>query len=163
MVTFKDSHEANFRRMVRAAIRKGGFSKGERDVTLAIVNHWFHHKGGPKDYIYPGRAKIAKKAGVSIRTVASTLSMLRDVGALVPVSHLMGGGGTATRYRIDTVALMSFCGCDWVNEFFNGYYGGNCTVNGIEIARLRRAKIAHGLKSTSNVVSFKRRDGGEAR
>lgn len=153
---FKDSQEAAIRRLVRDAIRKGPFTKGQRDVTLALVNHWFHHKGTAKP-IHPGREKLARKAKVSVRTVASSLSMLRAAGVLVVVSNLRGGHDTATKYRVNTAALLTLCGCDWMDEFLSGY-ARNCTVAGHEIARLGSAKIAHGINNVSICLS----QGGEA-
>lgn len=144
MTSFKDSQEQAFRRLVRQSIRKGDFTKGERDVIIALVNHWFHHRA--KGPIHPGREKIAKKAGVSVRTVASAMSMLRAAGVLNPVSNLKGGHGAATRYSVNTYALFVLCGCDWVDDFVRGR-GQDCTVVGSEIARLSRAKIAHGIYS----------------
>ena len=46
---FKDSQEAAFRRVVRSQIKRGPFTKGQRDALLAFINHWFQHrtsKGG---------------------------------------------------------------------------------------------------------------------
>jgi len=145
--SFKDSQEAGFRRMVRDAIRRGPFTKSERDVTLAVVNHWFHHKGGPQSSIRPGRDALAKKAGVSVRTVASVLSMLRTIEAIEPVTglnggYLHGGRGMTTHYTVNPWPLMVFCGCDWVDDFMRGS-SQNCTVSGGVFARFWRAKIAH--------------------
>jgi len=157
MRDFKSSQEAAFRRLVRHSIRSGDFTKGERDVIIALVNHWFHHRA--KGPIHPGREKIAKKAGVSVRTVASTMSMLRAASVLNPVSNLKGGHGAATRYTINSHALFVLCGCDWVDDFVRGR-GENCTVVGSEIARLSRAKIAHGIYTTSN-TSFPKSGGAK--
>ena len=145
MASFKDSQEHAFRRLVRAAIRKGDFTKGERDVILALVDHWMHHKA--KGPIHPGRNKLAKRAGVSVRTVSSTLASLRAAGVLNPVSNLHGGFGTATRYRVNIHALMTLCGCDWLDDFLQGCRGSNCTVAKPEIARLSLAGIAHGINN----------------
>lgn len=148
MKSFKDSQEAAFRRMVRDAVRKAAMTKGERDVTLAIVNYWFHHKGTGKP-IHPGREKLAKRAGVSLRTVASTLAMLRAAGVLNPVSNLKGGFKTATRYQVNVSALLSLCGCDWLDDFLRGARS-DCTVVNREFARLSHAKIAHGIYSVQS-------------
>jgi len=149
---FKDSQEAAFRRIVRQAIRKGPFTKGERDVTLALVNLWFHHRNGPKGYIHPSRKMLAERAGVSVRTVASTLAMLRAGDMIVPVSGLRGGKAKATRYKVNARQVMVFCGVDWLDEFMRGT-GGNCTVWKPEIARYGRAKIAHCISNVSTGLS----------
>ena len=118
--------------MVRDAIRKGDFTKGQRDVTLALVNTWFHHRGGPKGYIHPGRKALAKKAGVCVRTAASTLAMLRASGVCLPIANLKGGQGAATRYKLNLHALLTLCGCDWLDTFMSGYTR-NCTVKTEEL------------------------------
>lgn len=140
--------------MVRDAVRKADFTKGERDVTLAIVNHWFHHKGAGQP-IHPGREKLAKKAGVSVRTVAYVLSMLRAAEVLSPVANLNGGFQTATKYRVNLLRLMTLCGCDWLDQFLSGR-AVNCTVANPEIARLRGAEIAHGISNVSTGLCQKR-------
>lgn len=160
---FKDSHEAAFRRMVRAAIKKGPFSRAERDITLAIVNHWFHHKGGPKKFIHPSRESIAKKSGTCVRSVASAFAMLRDCDILRPVSGMKGGRRKATHYTVDVWTLMVFCGVTWVEEFLSGA-GRNCTVSPPDFARFsatgNRAAIAHCLNDVGDrVVPFMRGGG----
>lgn len=139
------------RRLVRDAIRKGPFTKSQRDVTLAVLNHWFHHKAKSQP-IHPGREKLAAKAKVSIRTVATTLAMLRAAGVLTAVSNLKGGHDTATKYRVNMPALLTLCGCDWLDDFIAGY-ARNCTVVAPGIARLGSAKIAHGNKSVAPHLS----------
>lgn len=119
-VAFKDSQEAAFRRMLRDAIKRGPFTKSERDVTLAMANHWLHHKGGRKPFIHPSREIMAKKAGVSVKTVSRVLDTLRTIGAIVPVSGLKGGKGKATQYSFKAWQLMAYCGCDWLDEFARG-------------------------------------------
>jgi len=83
---FKDSAEAKFRREVRSMIRRGPFSKADRDVTLALVNHWLHHRR-TSEVIHPGRTKLAAKAGVSVSTVKRCLALLRHYGAIDAVAH----------------------------------------------------------------------------
>jgi len=137
--TFKDSQSAAFQRLIRSAIRNSTLTRGERDVTLAMINHWFHHNSGAKDYIHPGRKRIAKKARVSMRTTARTFAMLRAAGVLLPTEYLSGGANMATHYQVDIMALTTLCGCDWVDAFIRG----NGTVTNPKIARLRGAKMAH--------------------
>ena len=112
-ISFSNSHEAAFRRVVRDAIRKcPDFTKSERDVTLAIVNLWFHHKDGPKGYIHPGREALAKRTGITVKTVSRTLGKLRAIEAIVPLTALKGNRHEATRYVVDIIRLMTFCGCN---------------------------------------------------
>lgn len=149
MTSFKNSQEANFRRMVRQAIRKGPFTKGERDVTLAVVNMWFHHKGGPKPYIHPGREKIAKKSGVTVKTVSRCLATLRASNVLAAVNGLSGGGKVATKYTVNVWSLMTLCGCDWVDEFMRGR-SQNVPLSGAEMSHCRRDKMSRSNIGTSN-------------
>lgn len=142
MTAFKDSQEAAFRRVIRQAIRRGPFSKSERDVTLAFVNHWFQHRNSEKKVVHPGRRKLAKRAGVSVRTVASTLDLLRRHGAIVAVAHLHGLHGNATEYVVNVPALTDLCAKSKTDIRVNGVQF--CTGSG-------RAKIAHRI---SNVVAF---------
>lgn len=109
MPTYKDSQEAAFRRVIRGQIRKGPFTKSQRDVTLAFFNHWFFHRTSVKKVVHPGRKKLAKKSGVCIRTVASTLDLLRDHGVIIATDHLHGLYGNATEYVVDIVALGDLC------------------------------------------------------
>lgn len=148
ITAFRDSQEAAFRRFVRGAVRRADLTKGERDVTLALLNFWLHHKGTGKP-IHPGREKLAKRAGVSVRTVASSLAMLRAAGVLEVVSNLKGGFKTATKYSVNLRSLMHLCGCDWADEFTR-HAPTNCTVDKSGIARLSSAKIAHGIYSVQH-------------
>ena len=90
-MSFRASNEAAFRQLVRAAIRKSDMTKGEQAVALAVANLWFHHRNGPEGIIRPGRQRLALKARVSVRTVASTLAMLRAASVLVAVEYAKGG------------------------------------------------------------------------
>lgn len=148
ITSFKDSQEAAFRRIVRDAIRKGPFTKSERDVTLALVNHWFHHKS-KSDPIHPGRDLLARKARVTEKTVSRTLSKLRAVFILDPVSNLSGGFQTATKYRVNVRALLWLCGCDWLDQLMRGH-GLNVPVASIEMSRLRLDKMSHGIKGVES-------------
>lgn len=110
MRDFRKSQEQAYRRLVREFVRKGPFSKSERDVALAIVNLWFHWKA--KGAIRPTRETLAKKADVSVRTVAGTVAKLRDAQILVPLSGGNGGRSKATEYRLSEYRLLEFCGAD---------------------------------------------------
>lgn len=155
MKTFQQSQEAAFRRMVRDAIRKGPFTSAEAKVTLALVNHWFHHKVA-RPIIHPGREKLVKKSGVSLRSVQSTLAMLRAAQVIEAVSHQRGGWGKATHYRVHIARLMTLCGCDWIDQFLTG----NCSHSIDVFAHKMGAKIAHGLNDTSEAPISNR--GGNA-
>lgn len=153
MTDFKTSTEAAWRRVVRAAIRnadKGDLTKTEKDLTIAIVNLWFHHRNGPRGYIHPSKKVLAKKAKCSVRTVATCLTKLRNVGALRPVSHMRGGKGFSTRYKVNLRSLFTFCGCDYPDEI-----AINCTLTELKIAHLGYAKIAHCI---SNVPSYEKKN-----
>lgn len=106
---FRDSQEATFRRMMREQIRKGPFTKGQRDVVLAFINHWFHHRNSKDGMVHPGRKKIAKKAGVTIKTVSRVLELLRHYGVIVAVDHLNGLRGNATLYSVSPIHLTALC------------------------------------------------------
>lgn len=140
--TFEKSQEAAFRRLVRQAIRKGPFTKSERDITLALFNHWFHHKNGPKSYIHPGRKKLAKKAGVTEKTVSRCLSMLRVSGVIRPLGPLKGNRYKATEYAVDPYALFVLCGCDWVDHFVR-----NVPSRMPGMSHLQRDKMSHRINN----------------
>jgi hypothetical protein len=124
LIDFKDSQENAFRRLTRQAIRSGIDNRCHRDVIMTIVNHWFHHKSGPKDYIHPSRKLIARKARVSERTVTKVFSILREAGVLIPVSHMRGGRNIATQYRVDHEAIFRMCGLCWVKRFLRAVSEG---------------------------------------
>lgn len=142
--SFQDSQEAAFRRMVRATVRKAEFTKSERDIVLCVVNQWFHHKGSAKGYIHPGRKRIAKQAGVTVKSVSRCLAMLRAAGAIEALNGVSGGGQIATKYVVHIWPLMTLCGADWVDEFMRGrqqnvplktremshYQGAKCPTTG---------------------------------
>jgi hypothetical protein len=152
---FQSSQSAVFARMCRDAIRKSSLTKSQKEVTIVLVNIWFYHKGG-KAVMHPGRKKVAKKARVSVRTVASTMDMLRAAGVLRVVSHAKGGR-TSTRYKLKFAPLLILCGCDlpeWMEgelmPILRDIQSGNCTLSETEIARLPSAKIAHGNKGANS-------------
>lgn len=160
MTSFKDSQEAAFRRLVRGAIRKSEMTKSERDVTLAFVNHWLHHRNGKKAFVHPGREQIAKKAKVTVKTVSRTLAMLRAAGVLVPLKHLNGGKGKATEYRVNISALMVLCGCTWVDDFLRHHGLENVPVYASKMSRYVRDKMSHRLTDVGSVVSQNDKSGG---
>lgn len=109
MSEFKDSQEASFRRVIRDEIRRGPFSKGQRDALLAFMNHWFAHRNSKCGIVHPGRQKIAKKAGVTIKTVSRLFEILRLYGVIEASDHLNGLRGNATEYTVDTEVLGAVC------------------------------------------------------
>lgn len=141
MKPFRDSPEFAFRRLVRACIRKSDLTKSEQAVTTAVVNLWFHHKA--KGVVYPGRARLAKSAKVSVRTVASTLAKLRAAGVLRVVSHGKGGRA-ATRYRLRFTPLFILCGADlpdWMEGELRPIPMLDCTLSGDDFARFREWEL----------------------
>ena len=114
---FKAGIEAAWRRYLRAAVRQSGLTLGQKAVTVKVLDLWLHHRNGPKGYIHPGRAKIAKAAKVTEKTVSRTFKELRDFGVLRPVARLRGEGQKPTEYRMSTIALLELCCAevpDWV-------------------------------------------------
>lgn len=160
---FKDSQEAAFRRSVRRDIHRGPFTKSERAVVLAFFNHWFQHRKKAGGVVHPGRKKLAKRAEVSIRTVASVLDLLRKHHVIQATAHLNGLHGNATEYTVCTVALSILCRKK--KQDIRVYGVQNCTTRG-------RAKIAHRIYTyangclspiqedgKSNVIAFPRKAG----
>lgn len=107
---FSDSQEATFRRFVRGSVRNAPLSRAERDIVMALVNLWLEHRKKADGVIHPGRKRIARKAKVSIITVARCFAKLREKGALAVVSHGRGEGQKPTHYRVDYDNLMKVCG-----------------------------------------------------
>lgn len=145
-ISFKDSQEAALRRFIRSIIKTApDLTKTDRLVTLAVMNHFFHHKS-KKEPIHPGRKKIAKAANCSIRMVASTFAKLRAAGVLIDDGYLKGGYGRATRYHVNTRALIVLCGCDLPDELAlsSSWF---CTVDSAKFARLNSAGFAHGISN----------------
>lgn len=108
---YASSQEAAFRRRMRAFVRKSNLTRAEKDILLAFLNHWFVHRH--KGPVHPGKAKLSKRSGASIRAVKYTLAMLRSFGVIKPVAYATGNAdgqrGKATEYELDTVQLISLC------------------------------------------------------
>lgn len=111
-MTFANSAEAAKRKAVRDAIRKGDFTKSERDIITAIVNLWFHHKSSAEPVIYPRRAKLCKMTKTAPRTVSRCLAMLRDAGVIVGGQDVKRGRYVAASYTLNLFPLFQLCGCD---------------------------------------------------
>lgn len=150
---FRESQEFAFRRCVRDAIKKGGFTKGHRDVTLNIVNLWFYRKASSDDIIHPGRAKIAKRAGVTVKTVSRCMANLRDAGVLQVVSHPHGGWNSSTRYRVNLIALFRHCGCQFPEWIPGQLVEQNVPQAMPEMSRKMGDKMSHGNKSVRDCPS----------
>ena len=119
---YKDSDDAEFKRMVRTSIRKSEMTKSDRDITIALVNLWFYHKGGAKKYIHPGRKHLAKKAGVTVKTVSRCLARLRTAQIISPIKNPRGEGQKPTQYTVNIHNLLVFCGGSWIDEYMRLSY-----------------------------------------
>lgn len=150
MKSFRDSNEAALRRIVRDAIRRGPFTAMQRDVVLAILNHWFHHKSGPKPFIHPSRAMIAKRSNCTIKTVSRTMGILRTSNILVAKSNLICGKGKSVQYQVNLYALFTLCGMDWVDAFASDK-GANVPFTAPQMSRLGRDKMSHCLMMSDGV------------
>lgn len=108
---FRDSKEATFRRYLREAVRESNLTRGEKALTLAFINHWFVHRH--KGAVHPGRKKLAKRTGASLRAVNYTFNLLREFKAIEAVAYEggneAGAWGKATEYTVDTVRLLALC------------------------------------------------------
>lgn len=140
--SFEDSQEASFRRLVRDKIRKANFTKAQRDIVLAFINHWFQHRNKAGGIVHPGRKKLAAKAKASVETVKRTLALLRDAKAITATAHLNGLHGNATEYGVSIPHLMALC--DLSKEAIRVYGGSNDPTTG-------RVKMTHRI---NNVVTF---------
>lgn len=108
-ISFADSQEAIFRRSVRRSVRTSPLTKGQRDVLMAFMNHWMHHRKSKDGMVHPGREKIAKKAGVTIKTVSRLFEVLRFYDVISAEAHLNGLNGCATLYSVNTIRFFEFC------------------------------------------------------
>lgn len=142
MTAFKDGQEAAYRRLIRAQIRSGPFTKSQREVILAFFNHWFHHRKSTKGVVHPGRKKLAKRADVCTATVKRTLWLLRETGVIFPVAHIKGLHGNATEYTVNTDSLYVLCTMKKAD--LPVYGGSNDPTHG-------RVKMTHRI---SNVLIF---------
>lgn len=144
------------RQAVNKAFREGQFSRTERDVALAILNLWFHHRGAQMmGVIRPGRKYLAKHCGCCVRTVASVLKRLREANILLTIAYAKGGR-RATQYRLDTHALMVWCGVKFP-EVANGAL--KLLARPLKAAARvyqKRATSAHGNNNRSEVSNLPR-------
>ena len=106
---FKSSEEASYRRFVRQMIRKSDLTRAQKDITVFLVNLWFHHKSGSKKYIHPSVEMIGKKSNVGRWSVQTCLRLLRDSKALAPIKHQNGGRNKAAQYEFNMIYLLKLC------------------------------------------------------
>lgn len=144
MQKFSDSGEAAFRRLIRAAISQGPFTKSQRDVTLAFFNHWLHHKASAKGFVHPSREALAKGAGCTVKTVSRTLGLLRAAGVISPMTGLRAGQGKSVQYKVKTYPLFCLCGMDWTDELLR-HGVQNVPLKLLEMSRQSRDKMSHCL------------------
>jgi hypothetical protein len=146
--TFTDTNEHAHRQFMRGAVRRARISKNTRDVVLAILNIWFQKKA--QGVMYPGRKKLARMGGVSVRTVATILAEMRAAGALKVISHGKGGRAS-TRYSLDMKGLILFLGYK-LPEVVQGTLGKVTKFHaGFRPFALwqKRANFAHGLNNNT--------------
>lgn len=160
VTSFIRSNEAAFRRAVRDAIKKSTLTKSEQALVQVLANLWFHHKA--KGAMHPGREKIARQAGVSVKTVTRTMTKLKAAGCLVVVSH-ENGGGAATRFRLKPLELMVFCGArlpSWaVGDDLTRLPAQDGSLPSAEMSRIAEDKMSHGLTDVGKGPSDVKRAG----
>lgn len=143
--TFSDTEEHQHRQFMRAAVRRAKISKNKRDLVLALLNIWFKRKA--EGLMYPGRKKLAKMAGISIRTAATILAEMREAGALEVICYGKGGRGKATRYRMNLTKLIVYLGFKLPKEVKGAL--GRVFVSDSQFRPWavfkNRAKLAHGI------------------
>jgi hypothetical protein len=106
---FRDSIEWQMRNLLRKALRGAPMSADQRNIAEKFLNLWIYYRNGPRRYIQPGMAKIAKCTMTSLRTVTRTTAVLREAGVMNAVGTPAGGKVNA-RYTMDVDALLMFCG-----------------------------------------------------
>jgi hypothetical protein len=108
--SFRDSRQHKTNLLIRWAIRRLHHTKlfkGEKAVLLALFNHAMHHDG---DTYAPGRELLAKRAGVSVRTVARAMDRLREMLVIRNVAYANGAHNRKTQFTIDWNALFALIG-----------------------------------------------------
>lgn len=112
MGKFQSSVEGAWRRYLRSAVRLSAMTQGQKAVTVALLNLWLHHRNGPKGYIHPGRAKLAKASRMTEKTVSRTLALLRTAGVLCVRKRLRGEGQRPTEYTFRVIPMLELCGAE---------------------------------------------------
>lgn len=149
--SFAESREAAFRAKLRDLIKRGPFTKSERDVLRAFIDHWLHHRKMKQGVVYPGRKRLAKKANVTTRTVTSALAFFRASGMIVAVARLEGLDGKATEYWVDVERLEDVCRMG--KSQVRAYGWKNCPPLGVEKISTRN--------TISNVIPLRGQGGGK--
>jgi hypothetical protein len=151
---FASSQEAGFRRRTRDMVRKSNLTRAEKDILLAFLNHWFVHRH--KGPVHPGKAKLAKRANVSVRSVKYTLALLRDCGVLIPIAYASGNQngerGKATEYEVDQIKLITLCEVP-AALLKKARKGAKSGISGGKNARFKGAKNAP-RNNQCNVIEF---------
>ena len=124
---FRQSPEHQLRRFVRKAIRGSKMTRGQKEITTAIVNLWFHHRNGPEGIIRPGRKRLARHTQFTIKTVSRTFATLKKAGVLTATKNPKGGV-RPTHYIVNLNNLMAFCGEKWADEFLRGAYKSQAEI-----------------------------------
>lgn len=143
--TFAESREAAFCARMRGLVKRGPFTKSERDVLKAFIDHWLHHRKDKDGVVYPGRKRLAKKANVTARTVTSALALFRASGMIVAVARLEGLDGKATEYWVDVDRFDEVCRMTKKEVLVNGWK--KCPTRGVEKISTRN--------NTSNVIPLR--------
>jgi DNA-binding transcriptional MocR family regulator len=128
--SFAESREAAFRARIRDLVKRGPFTKSERDVLKAFIDHWLHHRKDKEGVVYPGRKRLAQKANVTARTVTSALALFRASGMIVAVARLEGRDGKATEYWVDVDRFDLVCRMTKEQVRVNGWK--KCPTLGVE-------------------------------
>jgi hypothetical protein len=140
---FAQSREASFRRETRAMVRKSFLTRTEKEILLAFLNHWFVHRGDGA--VHPGRKKLAKRAGASMRAVNYALALLRDFEAIEATAYATGNAegrrGAATEYTVNIERLTVLCETP-AKVLRTVRKGANSGISGCKNARFKGAKFA---------------------
>ena len=155
---FEKSQEAAFRRNLRRIITQSNLTRCERDITMALVNHWLHHRKKNDGVVHPGREKLAKRSGASLASVKRTLAMLRDAKVVRAVAHLEGRGRCATEYRLYPDRLIAF---------LSGSNEPPSAIRGVKSHPMRGVRMSPRISTVSvklepkpeasNVIPFRKR------
>lgn len=94
---FAKSMPGQERSIVRQALAKAKLTNNRKAVLKSMIDLWFANRH--RSEIHPGAEKLAKKAGVSERTVRSYLGEFRQAGWIVALAYEKGGR-KATRYAV---------------------------------------------------------------
>ncbi|MEN9924035.1 MAG: hypothetical protein RL268_161 [Pseudomonadota bacterium] len=154
MRDFRETPEYSLRCFIRKSVKAAPITRSERDILISLLNFWWHHKDAGRNVFHPGREKLAKRAKVTVKTVARCLKKLRDAGVLVTVSHPRGGWGTATQYRVEIIPLLTLCGYGFPSNDdgeLAEISGQNVPHFPAKMSHTRRDKMSHGYNKAENL------------